>query len=228
MQENAAKCNVEANDETAPTANLTELQNSAIRLLLQGESICNVATAVGRDRTTVYRWLQEPKFIAERNRLAKEARESSRARLHSLARKAINVVEGRIDAGDLKAALAVLKFTGLAAGEKLDEETDEGRLISRMANELAESFCETFWMGESRKNLQKSPMYLEILHAFFMELERRYRTGESEAYRLQSAIEQRERAAAEAHQKIVKSLEKRGCSAVRLRKPETAVNGDNG
>ena len=228
MPENKTKCNSEMNDETAPKANLTELQSRAIQLMLQGESLSGVATAIGRDRTTIYRWLRDPRFVAERNRLGQEARDASRARLHSLVRKAINVVERKMDAGDLKAALAVLKITGLAACEKLDEETDEGRLISRMANDLAESFCETFWMGESRKNLQKTPLYTEILHSFYQELERRYRTGDSEACRLQSAIEQRERAGAEAHRKIVKSLENRGFSAMQPRRNETAVSGGNG
>ena len=227
MSESATNCNAAANDEMAPTANLTESQNQAIQLLLQGMSISDVATAVGRERTTLYRWLQQPKFLAERNRLAKETFDASRARLHSLANQAINVVERRVKAGDLKASMHVLKMTGLATAEKLDGETDEGRLISRIANELAESYWETFLMGEKRKNLHNNPRFVELLHEFFLELDRKYQTGDSEAFRLHDEMAEREQAAAEARRKIVRQIENSARTATLPRIPKTAVFGKN-
>lgn len=227
MSKNATKCNVGANDETVPTANLTELQSRAIQLLLQGESISDVATAVGRDRATLYRWLHQPKFIAERNRLAKETYDASRARLHNLARRAIDVVERRVDSGDLKAALAVLRMTGLATAEKFDDETDEGRLIARIANAYAESYWETFLMGEKRKNFHNNPRFLDLLHEFYLELDRKYQIGDSAAFQLHDEIEQRELAAAEARRNNVRRIQNSVRTATQPRMPKTAVSGKN-
>ena len=227
MSKNATKRNDGENGETVPTAILTELQSRAIQLLLQGESISDVATAVGRDRATLYRWLHQPKFIAERNRLAKETYDASRARLHNLARRAIDVVERRVDSGDLKAALAVLRMTGLATAEKFDDETDEGRLIARIANELAESYWGNFLMGEKRKNLHNTPRFVELLHEFFLELDHKYQTGNSEAFQLHEEIAQRELAAAEGRRNIVRRIENSARAATLPRMPKTAVSGKN-
>ena len=206
-----------------PLVDIATQKQQAIQQLLEGSSITKTAEIIGVDRSTVHRWLREPKFIAARNRLAKEARDASHSRLHSLIGKAVAVVENRIKAGDLKASLAVLKMTGLATAEKLDEETDEGRLIARMANELAESYWQNFLMGEKRKNLQNNPRYLEVLHDFFLELDRKHQTGDSEAFRLQDEIAQREQAAAEARRKIVRQIENSARTATLPRIPETAV-----
>jgi len=203
----------------SPLADIDAQKQQALLQLLEGHSVTKTAETVGVDRSTIHRWLREPKFIAERNRLVKESRDAARSRLHSMIGKAAEVVENRIKAGDLKAALAVLKMTGLATGEKVDEETDEGRLIARMANEFAESYWETFLMGEKRKNLHNNSRFLELLHEFYLELDRKYRTGESEAFQLHSEIEQREQAAAEAHRKIVKSIENRARTVVRPQTP---------
>ena len=194
-------------------------KQQALLQLLEGHSVTKTAEAVGIDRSTLHRWLREPKFIAERNRLVKESRDAARSRLHSLIGKAAEVVENRIKTGDLKAALAVLKMNGLATGEKVDEETDERKLISRRANLLAQSFWETILMGDPAKNLHKNPRYVETLHDFYMGLEQKYRPEISEADELLDEIAQRDYAAAEAHRKIVKSIEDRARTAVRPKTP---------
>ena len=197
-----------------PLIDIAAQKQQALLQLLEGHSVTKTAEAVGIDRSTLHRWLREPKFIAERNHLVKESRDAARSRLHSLIGKAAEVVENRIKAGDLKAALAVLKMTGLAAGEKVDEETDERKLISRRANLLAESFWETLLMGEPAKNLYKNPRFVETVRDFYTELEKKYRPEISEAEELIDEIAQRDYAAAEAHRKIVKSIESRQHSAL--------------
>ena len=202
-----------------PLADIDGQKQQALQQLLEGNSVTKTAETVGVDRSTIHRWLREPKFIAERNRLVKEARDAARSRLHSMIGKAAEVVENRIKTGDLKAALAVLKMNGLATGEKVDEETDERKLISRRANLLAQSFWETILMGDPAKNLHKNPRYVETLHDFYMGLEQKYRPEISEADELADEIAQRDYAAAEAHRKIVKSIEARARTAVRPQTP---------
>ncbi len=202
-----------------PQPNIDALKQQALLQLLEGHSVTKTAEIVGINRATLHRWLREPKFIAERNSRAKEAREACQERLRHLAGAAVEVVENRINAGDLKAALAVLKITGLAAGERVDEETDERKLISRRANLLAQSFWETLLMGEPAKNLHKNPRYVETLHDFYMGLEQKYPPEISEADELIDEIAQRDFAAAEARRKIVENIESRAHCAMRPKTP---------
>ena len=74
-------------------------------------------------------------------------------------------------------------------------------------------------MGDPAKNLHKNPRYVETLHDFYMGLEQKYRPEISEADELADEIAQRDYAAAEAHRKIVKSIEARARTAVRPQTP---------
>ena len=67
------------------------------------------------DRTTIYRWLRDPNDITFKTALEqgrKEIREAMKARLLALAGKATDCLEGALQTGDSKAALALLKSLG--------------------------------------------------------------------------------------------------------------------
>jgi hypothetical protein len=91
---------------------LSAAQEKAIEALLAGKSVTEAAIAAAVNRTTLHRWLNDPRFGIELNRSRRELREAMRARLLALGSKAIDAVERSIVEGDANAALAVLK--GLA------------------------------------------------------------------------------------------------------------------
>lgn len=69
------------------------------------------------DRTTLRRWLREDfSFQAAYNGLRLDLRREIEARLDNVANAALETVSAAVDAGDVRAALAVLKGTGVFAG----------------------------------------------------------------------------------------------------------------
>lgn len=101
---------------------LSRPQEVALEGLLAGMTVTDAAAAAEVSRSSIYRWRNEDyAFQAEWNRLRGEAREALQGRLASLSIKAVEVVEGAVDSGDLKAAMAILKGIGALSGleEKL-------------------------------------------------------------------------------------------------------------
>jgi hypothetical protein len=102
---------------------LSQEQQNAIEHLLQGQSDRAVAEAVGVARQTVWDWRNhDVLFIAELNRHRSEMWEEARARLKSLANRALDVVELQLDSDDPKTALAAAKY--ILQGTRLLGETD--------------------------------------------------------------------------------------------------------
>ena len=95
---------------------LSPKQHDAIDLLLQGRSITEVSKELKVDRSTIYRWQGDVHFEAERNKKARELRDSSKARLAQLADKSLAVIDDALDSGDAKTALSVLKGIGYLSG----------------------------------------------------------------------------------------------------------------
>ena len=102
--------------------------------LLTGETITAVAGAVGVARQTVHRWLtSDPAFIAAHNAGRRELANAHAVRLLTLCGHALDVVGGALEAGDVRAALAVLEGAGMFAGSAVrvegsddpDEVSDE-------------------------------------------------------------------------------------------------------
>ncbi|NMC31568.1 MAG: helix-turn-helix domain-containing protein [Veillonellaceae bacterium] len=120
-----------------PLIDIAAQKQQALQRLLEGNSVTKTAEAVGIDRSTLHRWLREPRFIAERNRLAKEARDACQERLRHLATQAVEVVAQAVEAGNLKAALNIIKIVGLGNVGPGDEETAERRILCR----LVEKYC---------------------------------------------------------------------------------------
>ena len=97
----------------------TPMQISAIDLLAQGQRLTHVATNLGIDRTTLYRWkTQHPPFIAALNRRHKECMDSLSVSVSHILRDAINQVgralKSKASTKELRlhSALTVLKTFG--------------------------------------------------------------------------------------------------------------------
>ena len=169
-----------------PPIDLAIQKLRAIQMLLAGRAVSQVAEAIGVDRTTIYRWLKEPSFVAERNRQSKELRDAAQSRLHALVGKSIDVVERQVAAGNLKAALAVLKITGMMELEKLDSETDESRLLTREVERLALEYWHSlpFTKEEVGSRPFKLPEFKNIVQIINDELQLQYKPEEPEHIRV--------------------------------------------
>jgi hypothetical protein len=97
---------------------LTGQQLRVIEELVGGASIVTASRAASVDRTTVHRWLRKDyRFRAALNSLHRTFYESTRARLHRLVDDAVEVVAQQLQRGDLRAALAVLRGTGVLTND---------------------------------------------------------------------------------------------------------------
>ena len=105
--------NEEIETDCNETQRLTERQLRAVDLLAAGVSPAGVAADLGIDRVTLWRWRQEPTFIAERNGRRAELWEASRDRFRALLPSAADVLEQALAAQDVRAALALVKLLGL-------------------------------------------------------------------------------------------------------------------
>ncbi|MDD2541057.1 MAG: phBC6A51 family helix-turn-helix protein [Desulfuromonadaceae bacterium] len=191
-----------------PPADLVIQKQRAIQLLLEGKAVVQVAEEIGVDRTTVYRWLKEPSFIAERNRQANELRDAAQSRLRALISKSVDVVERQLEAGNLKAALAVLKSTGMMALDKPDTETDEGRLVKREVEKLAMDYwyAQPFAQQEMGNRPYHNRAFKDIVQMLDIELQAQHVPKESAAVTLICDAAAREAAHAESRRKLLEQI----------------------
>lgn len=99
--------------ESQPEKELTIQQQLTIEELLTGKTDAAAGHAVGAHRTTVTRWrLCHPVFRATLNQRRSRILEAARDRLRTLIRPALEVLGTEVEAGNWKAALAMLR--GLA------------------------------------------------------------------------------------------------------------------
>jgi hypothetical protein len=90
---------------------LSPVQLRAIALRVQGMDVTKIAAAVGRDRTTVSKWFSnDPLVIEELDRRVEDQYQTELQQHTNLRSKAMGVVETALEAGDAKAALAVLRL----------------------------------------------------------------------------------------------------------------------
>ena len=88
---------------------LTSQQLAAVELIITGRTDKEVAAKTGVARETVSRWRhQNPLFIAEVNRRRLDVWKAKRERLSHLGARALDVLEQKLQAGDVRVALAFL------------------------------------------------------------------------------------------------------------------------
>jgi hypothetical protein len=109
MQRNAT-----AGDEFG---DLSPVMEQVVVALVAGSTVTKAAEAAGVDRTTVHRWLRDNwTFQAALNRARREFRDGVRSHLEKVAERAVQTVSEAVEAGDVRAALGVLKGLGFLAG----------------------------------------------------------------------------------------------------------------
>lgn len=94
-------------------------QSAAIGRLLIGDTISAAAKAAGVSRSTLHRWLSDDfHFTAALNHERQLIVLRSEAKLWGLVDQAIGVAEDALTEGDRRVAVAVLRGSGLLAGQR--------------------------------------------------------------------------------------------------------------
>jgi hypothetical protein len=111
---------------------MTPEQEAAADLIAVGKTDAEVASAVGCHWVTVTRWrLRDPVFQAGVNRRRREVFGASLDRLRALVPKALDVLENRLESGSEKAALALLRLSGLDLMPPPEEPIDGEEIIRK-------------------------------------------------------------------------------------------------
>ena len=100
---------------------LTANQNKALALLATGQSVEEISNSLGIHRSTLWRWRQDPQFIAEWNKLIYETKEAQERALLEMHAKAIGALgdclNSRNEMVKLRASLTILdRVQGLRVG----------------------------------------------------------------------------------------------------------------
>ena len=100
---------------------LTPPQQQALSLLAAGQGIEEISRSLKINRSTLWRWRQEPQFIAEWNQLLHEMKEGEERALLELQQKAMSALEDCLGSTNemvkLRASLTILdKIEGLKVG----------------------------------------------------------------------------------------------------------------
>lgn len=120
-----------------PRVNRTEARAVALEAVANGKTPGEAATAAGVEPATVREWLtRDAEFRAELNVRRQDAYRAGADRLRALVPAALEVLEGEIASGNVKAALAVLKAAGLGSLDAPGGATDP-EAIERADREAA-------------------------------------------------------------------------------------------
>jgi len=100
---------------------LTANQNKALALLATGQSVEEISNFLGIHRSTLWRWRQDPQFIAEWNKLIYETKEVQERALLEMQAKAIRALGDCLNSKNemvkLRASLTILdRVQGLRVG----------------------------------------------------------------------------------------------------------------
>jgi hypothetical protein len=102
---------------------LSPSQARALTSLAEGATVSTAARAAGVDRTTVHRWLRHDyAFQAAHNASRRELRHELGVQLEQAVQASLKTVLAAIDGGDVRAALTVLKGSGVLAQESIGSE----------------------------------------------------------------------------------------------------------
>jgi hypothetical protein len=124
--------NATVSDAEEPNAasELSPAQQHVVAALLAGRSITDAASAGDVDRSTVHRWMKRDfTFIAELNGGRQRLREETESRLLAVASQATEMIEQAIQAGNVGAAIAVLRGLGFLSGRAVPIGSDDAEQL---------------------------------------------------------------------------------------------------
>jgi transcriptional regulator with XRE-family HTH domain len=131
---------------------LSGAKKLALENLMWGMTMADTARRVGVSRMTLHRWLKnDPVFRAAYNEWLEEAEESCRARLGTMARKAMDAMENALHASDGRLALQLLKELGFLRRREAGATDAEG-----VKRELK------IEDGKKKRKLREAEMELEV------------------------------------------------------------------
>ena len=123
---------------------LNAQQQQALGLLTTGLRIEEIAETLGVHRSTIWRWRQEPEFIAQWNRILVDTREEQTRSLLKLQHEAIEALKGCLrsenDMVRLRASLSVLeKVEGFSVGATDTEGVQRDRIQAIKLRRMCET-----------------------------------------------------------------------------------------
>jgi hypothetical protein len=117
LPQNAPKCPIEEGEGNTDADGLSSRQRGAIELLAAGKTASQVATQVGVNRKTLYRWRHEDaNFVAELDARRREIWSATADRLRALLPKAVDTLAkelGRQSVWDNRPFLAAVALLRL-------------------------------------------------------------------------------------------------------------------
>jgi hypothetical protein len=137
-------------------------QLNAIPLLCAGMTDVEVGQAVGVVRETVWSWRNEtPAFMAELEKARQGFISAAVDKLRSAVPKAVENVVNAVEAGNLKASLALLRCVGLEGHAAFQPgETDAGAIAMNIVRtRMAEEHIPQNGMDAIMGDLDKNPRY---------------------------------------------------------------------
>jgi hypothetical protein len=151
-------------------------QRNAIDLLILGKTNEETADTVGIGRETVWSWHHEhPVFMATLEECRLQVWRGPQERLRSLAMKAVENLAAKVEAGDIRCSLEVLRGMGLCGFVSHIGQTDPEKLIKQQAatrveaEGIPEDATETMLI-----NMSKNPVYQRRLEEIEAELRAMY------------------------------------------------------
>jgi len=113
--------------------NFNAQQQQTLGLLATGLRIEEIAETIGVHRSTIWRWRQDPEFIAQWNQILIDTREEQTRSLLDLQQEAIDTLRGCLrsenDMVRLRASLSVLeKVASLTVGSTEAEEVERDQI----------------------------------------------------------------------------------------------------
>ena len=122
---------------------LNAQQQQTLGLLTTGLRIEEIAETLGVHRSTIWRWRQEPEFVAQWNQILVDTREEQTRSLLELQQEAIEALRGCLlsenDMVRLRASLSVLeKVESLSVGSTDAEEVQRDRIQAAKIQRMCE------------------------------------------------------------------------------------------
>ena len=129
---------------------LTARQFKAAFLSANGVDTPSVVKELGVDRSTLWRWRQEPTYVVEYERCLREAKEDLRRRFARLQEKALEALESALDGADSRTAFRAAQYVldNLSKVETKDYDLrQEIRLATRKEEQWSLSDLDLSYFG---------------------------------------------------------------------------------